>query len=173
MNSKHTGCRIIVRNTMENTKEPVDTVANSGVRRRVAAMVLALCSGTALAGTSMVDVSNARFRLLPGDLPLAGYFDMHNPGNGTVSLTGASSPAFGGVMIHMSMDESGQARMMMVDKIDLAPGKTIHFAPGGYHLMLMHRKQELKVGDMVPIELDFSNGHSVQVKFRVGGADLQ
>lgn len=148
-------------------------MANSGARRRVAAMVLALCSGIALAGTPLVDVSNARIRLLPGDLPLAGYFDLHNPGNETVHLTGASSPVFGGVMMHMSMDESGQARMMMVDRIDLAPGKTVHFAPGGYHLMLMHRKQELKVGDMVPIELHFSNGHSVQVEFGVGGADLQ
>ena len=50
----------------------VHTKANSGARRWLAAMVLALSSSIALAGTSTMNISNARIRLLPGDLPLAG-----------------------------------------------------------------------------------------------------
>lgn len=130
-------------------------------------VILALGASVAMAGASAVDVSNARIRLLPGDLPLAGYFDMHNTGKQTVSLTGASSAAFGGVMIHKSMHKNGEAMMMMVHKIDVAPGKTVSFAPGGYHLMLMHRKKDLKVGDKVVIELVFSNGHKMDVQFEV------
>ncbi len=142
-------------------------------RRWFVGMALALCAGFAVAGTSTVTVSNARIRLLPGNLPLAGYFDAHNSSNKTISLTGASSPAFGRVMMHRSMRMNGQETMKMVMKVDIGPGKTIHFAPGGYHLMLMMRKHELKVGQTVPIKMTFSNGHSMEVKFRVGDASIK
>jgi copper(I)-binding protein len=135
--------------------------------------ILALGTSVAMAGASTVDVSNARIRLLPGDLPLAGYFDMHNSGKKAISLTSASSPAFGMVMIHKSMHKNGEAMMMMVKKIEVAPGKTVSFAPGGYHLMLMHRKKDLKVGDKVMIELVFSNGHKMDVQFKVGEAGTE
>ena len=143
------------------------------IRFWLVALVLTLATTVAMAGASTVNVSNPRIRLLPGDLPLAGYFDVHNSGKQAVSLTGASSPEFGMVMMHMSMHKNGEASMMMVDKIDIAPGKTVSFAPGGYHLMLMHRKKDLKVGDKVLINLDFSNGHKMNVQFRVGAVDTQ
>lgn len=138
----------------------------------LAGVILALCAGVAMAAMS-VNVQHARIRLLPGDLPLAGYCDVNNAGSATVTLTGASSPAFGGVMMHLSMHKNGEASMKMVDKIDIAPGKTLRFAPGGYHLMLMNRKHSLKEGDAVPITLHFSNGMSLKKKFRVGGANTQ
>ena len=77
------------------------------------------------------------------------------------------------VMMHMSMHKNGEASMMMVDKIDVAPGKTVQFAPGGYHLMLMHRKKDLKVGDKVLINLEFSDGQKMDVQFKVGGVDTK
>lgn len=98
---------------------------------------------------------------------------MTNTGDKTVSLTGASSPAFDMVMLHKSMHMNGQASMMMVDKVDVAPGKTVSFAPGGYHLMLMHRKEDLKEGDKVMIKMDFSNGQKMDVQFRVGSAGTE
>jgi copper(I)-binding protein len=138
----------------------------------LAGVVLAICAGGAMAAPS-VNVQHARIRLLPGDLPLAGYCDVKNTGSAKVTLTGASSPAFGGVMMHLSMHKNGEASMKMVDKIDIAPGKTLRFAPGGYHLMLMNRKHSLKVGDVVPITLHFSEGMDLEKKFRVGGANTQ
>lgn len=138
----------------------------------LAGVILALCAGAVMAAAS-VNVKHARIRLLPGDLPLAGYCDVSNTGSAKVTLTGASSPAFGGVMMHLSMHKNGEASMKMVDTIDIAPGKTLRFAPGGYHLMLMNRKHSLKVGDAVPITLHFSNGINLKKKFRVGGANTQ
>ena len=136
-------------------------------------LVLALGTSAVMAGAPGVEVTNPRIRLLPGDLPLAGYFDVHNSGKQAVSLTGASSADFGMVMMHMSMHKNGEASMMMVDKIDVAPGKTVQFAPGGYHLMLMHRKKDLKVGDKVLINLEFSDGQKMDVQFKVGGVDTK
>jgi len=154
-------------------KVMVNSCGIPGARRWLAVVMLALCSTLVLAGSPAIKVSNARIRMLPGDLPLAGYFDLHNSGSKTVSLTGASSPDFGGVMMHMSMHKHGEASMTMVDKIDIKPGKSVSFTPGGYHLMLMHRKQQLTVGDEVSIKLEFSGGHSMAVQFRVGGAAIQ
>jgi len=44
-------------------------------------------------------VSEAKLRLLPGNLPAAGYFTLTNTGNQPVVLTGAQSPAFAQVMM--------------------------------------------------------------------------
>jgi copper(I)-binding protein len=141
--------------------------------RWIAGIALALFAGAALANTSGISVHNPRIRLLPGDLPLAGYFDLHNAGKKTVTLVGASCPDFGKVMMHHSISKNGQETMVMVMKLPVAPGKSIHFAPGGYHLMLMKRRHEIKVGQKLPITLKFADGHSLRVHFRVGGATIQ
>ena len=151
----------------------IKTNKSTSLRSWLAGLVLALGAIAALAGGSPVEVSNARIRMLPADLPMAGYFDLHNAGKQSVSLTGASSPAFGMTMMHKSMHKNGEASMMMVDKVDVGPGKTVHFAPGGYHLMLMHRKKELKIGDKVLINLEFNNGQKDKIEFKVGGADVE
>jgi copper(I)-binding protein len=141
--------------------------------RWFAGIALALCAGIAMANMSSISVHNPRIRLLPGDLPLAGYFDLHNGGKKTVTLTGASCPDFGKVMMHHSISRNGQETMVMVMKRDVAPGKSIHFAPGGYHLMMMKRKHEIKVGQELPVTLHFRDGHTMRVNFRVGGATIQ
>ena len=122
------------------------------------------------AGPPPVSVSDARVRWLPGDLPMAGYFVITSHASGSLRLTGASSPAFGHVMLHRSVDEAGVARMAHVDGVDLAPGQPVAFAPGGYHLMLMHRTQALQAGETVPVILHFSDGETLAVSFRVAGA---
>jgi copper(I)-binding protein len=116
-----------------------------------------------------VSVNNARLRLLPGDLPLAGYCELTNQGSSTEQLVGASSPAFASVMLHRSVRVQGMERMEHVDAVELAPGDTVRFAPGGLHLMLMSRTHALQVGDNVPVTLEFADGRQLTASFRVGG----
>lgn len=120
-----------------------------------------------------LDVSNPRVRWLPGDLPLAGYFRLDNRGDGARRLTGAASDAFGRVMIHRSIREDGQSRMEHVGEVVVAPGKSVSFAPGGLHLMLMKRRGNIAPGDAVAVELQFDDGERLTVDFRVVGADAQ
>jgi len=143
---------------------------------------LALWSGVAFAaavpaGTGAqaahVAVHHARLRWLPGDLPLAGYFELSNTGQRPRRLVGASSPAFARVMLHRSTHAGGTEHMVHVSSVDIAPGKTLRFAPGGYHLMLMKRRHGLKVGDRVPVTLHFANGRGLTVHFAVRGAGTQ
>lgn len=129
-------------------------------------LLIAACAafaGSALAAPT-VTVSGAWIRLLPGDLPLAGYFTLHNNGTTPVKLTGATSPAFKRIELHRSMTMHGMDEMKPV-KTAVAPAKSaLTFAPGGYHLM-MWRSRPLKAGTRVPVTLDLANGQHVKVEF--------
>ncbi len=52
----------------------------------------------------------------------------------------------------MKMD-NGVMRMRAVDALPLPAQETVTLAPGGYHLMLIDIKQQLKPGDSVPLRL--------------------
>lgn len=117
-----------------------------------------------------VTVSDAWIRWLPGKLPMAGYFTINNAGLREIVLTGASSNAYAAVMMHQSVDTGGAETMRHVGRLEIGAGKQFAFAPGGYHLMLMHRKHDIKVGDTVMIDLHFSDGQTKTVKFTVKGA---
>ncbi|HRH89788.1 MAG TPA: copper chaperone PCu(A)C [Rubrivivax sp.] len=68
-------------------------------------------------------------------------------------LVAVASPVAGVAEIHeMAMDGSVM-RMRAVPALELPAGKTVELKPGGYHVMLMELKQELKAGDVVPVTL--------------------
>lgn len=138
----------------------------------VAAFCMAF-TGLGHAAGDPVRVEHARIRWLPGNLPLAGYFDLSNTGQHPLTLTGASSDAFGGVMMHRTIHSGGEAAMEQAHDLKVSPGQAIHFAPDGYHLMLMNRTRVLAVGDKVPISLKFAGGRSMDVTFTVRRADMQ
>lgn len=109
-------------------------------------------------------IDQARIRLVPNAGPQAGYFILHNRTSGAVTLQAASSPVFGRVMMHQSRVQNGQSRMQPLDDgVLVAPGESIEFAPGGMHLMLLQAQQDLKVGDTVPVILEFA-GHDQQTQ---------
>lgn len=133
----------------------------------MALLALTACS----AGT--VEFHDARIRLLPGDRPLAGYVTVVNNSAVQVTITGADSPDFGMVMLHRSLEKNGQSTMGHVDQLPVASGATLHFEPGGYHLMLMQARRQLAVGDSVPITINFADGSHHKVTFIVRGATTQ
>ena len=116
-----------------------------------------------------VTVTDGWMRALPGGLPAGGYFTLHNPTAKTLTLQSASSPACGMLMLHKSDTMGGMATMANVDSIDVKPGGTLEFSPGGFHLMCM--KPELKPGDKVSVTLHFAGGTNVQADFTVRGAN--
>lgn len=68
-------------------------------------------------------------------------------------LVSASSPVAGVVEIHeMSMD-GNVMRMRAIPALELPAGKTVELKPGGFHVMLMDLKQEIKAGQTVPVTL--------------------
>lgn len=68
-------------------------------------------------------------------------------------LVKVSSPAARSVEIH-KMEMHGQLmKMREVDGIELPAGRSVNLAAGGFHIMLVGLKHQLKQGDMVPITL--------------------
>ena len=68
-------------------------------------------------------------------------------------LIGVSSPVAASVEIHLSQMDGNMMKMEQVDEIKLPAGKPVNLATGGYHLMLVGLKQQLKEGSTVPLTL--------------------
>jgi copper(I)-binding protein len=70
-------------------------------------------------------------------------------------LISAKSPAAGIVEVHEMAMEGGVMKMRAVDGLALPMGKAVELKPGGYHVMLMDLKSQVKDGDAVPLTLTF------------------
>ena len=68
-------------------------------------------------------------------------------------LVGASSPVAGVVEVHEMAMDGGVMKMRAVPNLALPAGKAVDLKPGGYHVMLMDLKAQVKTGDMVPLTL--------------------
>jgi len=136
----------------------------------LAASLALACAAPCAADAAQVTVGDAWFRALPGGVPAGGYFVLRNEGAKTVTLTGASSPACGNVMLHKSMQMGGMDRMEMVDGVAVPPKGRATFAPGGYHLMCMAPTAAMKPGRFVAVTLEFADGTHLSARFAVKNA---
>lgn len=83
-------------------------------------------------------------------------------------LVSASSPVAGVVEVHEMAMDGNVMKMRAVTGLELPAGKAVELKPGGYHLMLLDLKQELKAGESVPVTLVIEGAggkrESVEVK---------
>ena len=92
-------------------------------------------------------------------------------------LVAVSSPVAGVTEVHEMAMEGTTMRMRAVGSLELPAGKAVELKPGGYHVMLMDLKQQLKAGDAVPLSLviEGKNGSretiDIQAPVRALGAD--
>jgi copper(I)-binding protein len=68
-------------------------------------------------------------------------------------LVGAQSPVAGVVEVHEMAMDGGVMKMRAVPNLALPAGKAVELKPGGYHVMLMDLKGQVKEGDTVPVTL--------------------
>ena len=134
-------------------------------------LIMTLLASAAEAGS--VTVSGSWFRALPGKLPAAGYFTLHNSGRTAVVLTSAQSPGCGMLMLHMTHNMNGMMQMMEVPKVDVPAGGTVTFATGGYHLMCTNPTPALRLGANMPVTLRFADGSQITTVFPVRSATGQ
>jgi len=98
------------------------------------------------------------------------YLIIHNHSKTSDELIGASSNRSDNVEIHKTTMENDIMKMQMVSSVPLNAGDEVAFAPGGYHIMLVSVKQELKTGDHVGVILHFKNHANIVVNATVGDA---
>ena len=68
-------------------------------------------------------------------------------------LVEAKSPVAGVVEVHEMVMEKDVMKMRAIKGLDLPAGKTVELKPGGYHVMLMDLKEQMKEGTTVPVTL--------------------
>lgn len=68
-------------------------------------------------------------------------------------LVAASSPLTPMVEVHEMAMHDNVMKMRQVPAVELPAGKTVELKPGGFHVMLMDLKQQVKAGDTVTLTL--------------------
>jgi hypothetical protein len=106
----------------------------------------------AAAAQAQVSVKDAWVRATVPHQKATGAFMQLTAASDT-RLVGASSPVAGIVEIHEMAMVKDVMKMRAVDVLELPAGKTVELKPGGYHVMLMDLKGQLKDGDLVPLTL--------------------
>lgn len=103
---------------------------------------------------------------------LAAYLVIENHSDKAVTITSVSSPAFGMVMMHKTINENGMTRMIHQDHLTIAAKSKLTFERGGLHLMLMSPKHPLKVGDKVELTLHTADKQQIHFTAIVKPATL-
>lgn len=83
------------------------------------------------------------------------------------ALVAAASPLAGKVEIHEMRMDGSVMRMRRVDEIALPAGKPVDLNPGGYHIMLMELREQLREGAKVPLTLKIRNGNGAMSEVAV------
>ena len=98
----------------------------------------------------------------------AAYLAIKNSGRESDTLESASTPDAKKAEIHETTNANGVMKMRPVEGgLKIAPGQTVEFKPGGYHIMLMGLKQNLKEGEQIPLKLTFAHAGSVDVEVKI------
>jgi copper(I)-binding protein len=112
-------------------------------------------------------ILNAKLRTPVAGRPSAAYLGIENQGQAADRLVSIRSADFARVEIHDTQNDGGMKKMVKLDGVDIGPGSTVDFAPGGKHLMLFDPTRQLKNGDTVSMDLSFANAGPMTIRFVV------
>jgi len=106
----------------------------------------------ALAAQAQVSVKEPWVRATVSQQKATGAF-MQIVSAKDAKLVQASSPVAGIVEIHEMTMVQDVMKMRAIPGLDLPAGKAVELKPGGYHVMLLDLKAQVKEGDVVPLNL--------------------
>lgn len=121
----------------------------------------------AFAGDAAKDglkIEGAWSRATPPKAPTgAAFMTITNSGADDDVLLSASAEVSKVAELHIHLDLDGIMQMREVESIEIRPGQTISFEPGGLHVMLIGLKQPLAQGQSFPLTLNFEKAGPVVV----------
>jgi copper(I)-binding protein len=119
------------------------------MKRNLIISILALATTPAVA---QVTVKDPWVRAtVPQQTATGAFMQLNSPAD--ARLLSASSPVAGVVELHEMALDKDVMKMRAVRAIDIPAGKGAELKPGGYHVMLMNLKSQMKEGEVVPITL--------------------
>jgi hypothetical protein len=138
-----------------------------------------LLSATALSakdfkiGNLMISDPWARASAGPAKTGAAYIGKISNHSGKSDRLISVTSPAAKRVMVHQSIVENDIAKMRHVKALDIKPGQSVSFKPGGYHIMMVGLKKPLKAGETFPLTLSFEHAGKIEITVtvrKIGGS---
>lgn len=117
-------------------------------------MAALVCLGLWTNAQAQVTVERAWARTTVPNQTSSGAF-MRITAQRDVRLIGARSPIAGVVEVHEMKMDKDIMRMRPAGELPIKAGQSIELKSGGYHLMMMNLKRQIKAGEMVPLTLQF------------------
>jgi copper(I)-binding protein len=145
------------------------TLHHWSLRAFVAACLLTLSTPASFGGEAVTAViSNPKVVLGPPTIKVhAAYFDLTNSGTEPVMIKGARSDGYERVEIHRSKISGGVAMMEPAAAVEIMPGTTTAFKPGGLHLMMIGPKHPQSPGATLRVVLLLASGKELTATFDV------
>jgi periplasmic copper chaperone A len=123
--------------------------------KKLIVTTLLILTATAWAQTT-VKVEDAWVRgTVPSQKATGAFMRLTSPTD--ARLVSASSPVAGVVEIHEMAMENNVMKMRQIPGLALPAGQATELKPGGYHIMLMALKDQVKGGETVPLTLTFED----------------
>jgi copper(I)-binding protein len=103
----------------------------------------------------------------PGSTMLAGYATLSNKGDAPLTVLAVQTQGFRMASLHETKIEGDVSRMRELHRLVIAPGEIVALEPGGKHLMLMHPRHPIAVGEKVEVTFLLTDGTRVETYFDV------
>ncbi len=129
------------------------SLARSFARPLVRCAVPALLLAAGVAQAQVVVTGQWVRATVPQQKATGAFMQIKSPAD--VKLVSVASPVAGVAEVHEMAMDNNVMRMRAVDALPVPAGKTVELKPGGYHVMLMDLKGQVKDGDTVPLTLVF------------------
>ena len=135
---------------------------------------LLICFGVCFqALAANVSLVSGHVRALPPTVPnTAAYFTLKN-NSIEIKLVKASTTAAKEAQLHTLLEENGVVKMRQVDGYIVPANSQLELSPSGNHIMIIGLTKPLKVGQLVPITLSFSDGSQNTIELPVQKANNQ
>lgn len=133
----------------------------------IAFMMLLSAGQAAAAQAAPIEIHGAYSR--PAIDMGAVFLTVVNGGATDDAIDGARSDVADATEVHESYDTGSGSGMRHIPRLPINAGQTISFHSGGYHVMLIGLKHELRTGDRFTIGLHFKHAGWIDVPVTVRG----
>lgn len=122
-------------------------------------------SAAKIPAAETIIIKDAHIRAMPsGQTVTAMFLTLDNPSATTHSLVKVESNVSDAVELHEHKHENGMMKMGQVSSINIPKNGSVALATGGYHVMMIGLKQDLKIGEKVAMKLIFEDGSSLDIE---------
>jgi hypothetical protein len=111
-----------------------------------------------------IKIENAWMRLANKGMNTALYVDVTNLSSKEDELVDASSNIANTVQIHETYKQGDNMGMRRIPSVTIKGKGTFHFAPGGFHIMVIKLKENLKEGEKKEFTLTFKHAGKVKIR---------